>query len=137
MDLKLSHLKKYKDKRGFLVEFLKPSELSRKGFIQFYSATIKPGKFRGNHYHRTKDECLVVIQGRVRLIIEDIFTKDHKEIILNASKEKLPRIKIRANIAHRVENISKKEAIIIGYSTEIPNPKSKDRWEYKGYDLLK
>lgn len=137
MDPQISHLKKYRDKRGFLVEFLTPSELYHKRFIQIFLATIKPRKFRGNHYHRAKDEYLVVIQGRVRLITEKIFTNYRKEIILDASKEKLPRIRIMANTAHRVENISKKEAIIIGYSAKTLNTKSKSRWEYKRYVLSK
>lgn len=137
MDFVYKSLKKYKDKRGFLVEFLKPSELSKKKFVQFFCATIKPGKLRGNHYHRTKDEWLIFLDGKAKLILEDVFSKKHKEFVINTSDNRIPKVKIGANIAHLVENTSKRNVIIVGYLTKIGRSDCKDRWEYKRYNLVK
>ena len=51
-------LKKRSDQRGSLAEFLKSSSMG-----QIFVSRTKPGVTRGNHFHHTKTEKFLVLQG--------------------------------------------------------------------------
>jgi len=126
-------LKKSKDEKGALTELLQERD---KRFIRFFYATIGPNKIRGNHYHRSLDEWLIAIDSKIKLIVEDITTKKRKEIILSPSSNGIPKVRIGVNLAHAVKNISKKDAVIIGYMAKAYNHKSSGAYEYKRYNII-
>lgn len=130
VDFEIAHLKKHEDKRGFLIEFLKNFELenSEKEFGQIYLVTSAPGAVRGNHYHKKKEEWLVVIAGKQKVTLEDIHTKERKELLLDSTSEYLTRIRVGSNIAHSFRNIADSTSIIVAYMPEIYDPS--DQHEY-------
>ena len=133
MDYKIEELNKFEDERGFLIEFLKNSEMSgdQKTFGQIYLATIKPGCFRGNHYHKHKVEFFAVMIGKVSIILEDINTKERKELEIDAAGKKVVRVRVGPNVAHSIKNNSDQEIVLCAYSNEEYYSKSLDQEVYK------
>jgi dTDP-4-dehydrorhamnose 3,5-epimerase-like enzyme len=133
MDFDIVKLKKKINKSGFLVEFLNGNELdkSNKQFNQIYVATILPGEFRGNHYHKKKFEWFTIFNGRIKVILEDIKTKERKEFILDSSQEYLSRIFLNSGIAHVFKNISESTVVLVAYTNKIYDPKKPDTYDYK------
>jgi len=90
MNCKITKVPKFEDERGFLIEFLKNRELyvEHEKFGQIYIATIKKGYVRGNHYHVKKRECFTIMVGKARVILEDVHTKERREVLADASADK-------------------------------------------------
>jgi len=133
MDLDVVKLEKKRSQNGILVEFLKETDLNafNKKFKQIYVATILPGKIRGNHYHKKKSEWFTIFNGKVKVVIEDIKTKEKKEIILDSSEKHLYRIFLNAGVAHAFKNISDSTVVLVVYMNKIYNPKNPDTYDYK------
>jgi len=120
MDYSIKELVKIEDKRGFLVECLKSSDLAEgeKYFGQIYLTTIRHGHVRGNHYHQKKREFYVIISGKASLVLEDINTKERREFEIDASGNKIVRISVGRNVAHAIKNISDQDIILCAYTNE-------------------
>ncbi len=74
-----------------------------------YMAFIEllPGKPRGNHYHRAKEELLYIITGRIELVLEDVETKARETAILEPGDLAV----IQTGIAHALRPVEKGSAI--------------------------
>ena len=133
MNIDIVKLKKQANKNGTLVEFLKGNEIdeSNRQFAQIYVATILPGKIRGNHYHKKKLEWFSIFNGKVKIALEDIKTKEKKEFIVDSSEGHLSRIFLNTEIAHAFKNISKSTVILVAYTNKIYDPQNPDTYEYK------
>lgn len=133
MNLEITELGKIKSKYGYLVEFLKEDELEedQKKFAQIYVATILPGGVRGNHFHKKKLEWFTILNGKVRVLLEDIRTKKRKDLILDPSEDFLKRILIKNETAHAFKNISDSTVVLVAYTNKIYDPKTPDTYEYK------
>lgn len=68
-------VKKYDDERGEFVEMLKTPNA---GQISYFSA--RPGATRGGHYHHTKTEKFLVIQGKAKFRFRHILDGREHEI---------------------------------------------------------
>lgn len=131
MDIEIVELDKKIDQRGFLIEFLKKNELMKDQlFGQIYCCTIQPGTIRGNHYHQKKPEWMGILNGEIKLNLEDVSTKEKKEILINAN-ENIYRVRIGTNIAHCVKNIGPNLVILIAYTSKEYNPLTPDTIAYK------
>jgi dTDP-4-dehydrorhamnose 3,5-epimerase-like enzyme len=130
MDIDVTEMPKFSDERGFLVEFLKSVELDNKQFGQIYLATLKPGGLRGNHFHRDKSEWLCIVQGKARIALEHVETKERKELELDAGAEKIVRVKIPPNVAHAIKNVSQVPLVIVAYTDRLYNPKTVHQEHY-------
>lgn len=135
MDYTIEELPKFEDKRGFLIEFLKHSELpeGKQLFGQIYLATIKPGCLRGNHFHKEKNEYFAIMSGRVSLVVEDINTKDREEVVIESSGDSIKRIRVGANVAHAIKNISDNEVVLCAYTDK---EYYADNLDQEVYDLI-
>ena len=133
MNLEITELEKIKSKHGYLVEFLKEDELEedQKKFAQIYVATILPGGVRGNHFHTKKLEWFTILNGKVRVLLEDVRTKKRKDLILDSSEAFLKRILIKNETAHVFKNISDSTVVLVVYSNKIYDPKNPDTYDYK------
>jgi len=133
MNLEITELEKIKSKHGYLVEFLKEDELEedQKKFAQIYVATILPGGVRGNHFHKKKLEWFTILNGKVRVLLEDVKTKKRKDLILDSSEAFLKRILIKNETAHVFKNISDSTVVLVVYSNKIYDPKNPDTYDYK------
>jgi dTDP-4-dehydrorhamnose 3,5-epimerase-like enzyme len=131
MDFDVVKLEKKKSENGFLIEFLTRHELNNKEFSQIYVATILPGKSRGNHYHKKKLEWFTILNGRVKVILEDVKTKDKKELILDSSDQFLYRVFLNVGTAHIFKNISDSTVVLVAYTNKVYDSNNPDTYEYK------
>jgi len=129
----VAELKKMSDSRGFLVEFMNAPDLpaGMKEFAQIYVVTLAPGAVRGNHYHKHKFEWVSAVAGKIRMIVEDVETKNKKEIILDSSAETVRRFCIRPGNAHAFENVSDEVAVIVVYTNKLYDSAAPDTYEHK------
>ena len=124
---------KRRDERGFLVDFIKGDQMpkSQRTLGQIYFVTFEKSKvIRGNHYHKTKDEWFVVIAGKIKLVCEDVTTKERIERILDGDSDEYERIFIGKNIAHSFQNISS-TAMMLDYADKPYHDDAPDTIFYK------
>jgi len=115
MDFKIEKFDKYSDSRGDLIVFLRDNDLDKKykKFGQIYFVTFeKEGSVRGNHYHKQWREWFGIVSGRVEVYLEDVRTKERKELILNAKYKSYVRLEIGPYIAHAFRNTSKNASLL-------------------------
>lgn len=115
MNYTLKKFKKYSDERGDLVVFLNANELTNeyKRFGQIYFVTFaKKNIVRGNHYHKVWHEWFGVVEGSVKIILEDVATKERKEIILSADDKEYKRLEIGPNIAHALVSLTNTASVV-------------------------
>lgn len=132
MDFVLEECPVYADARGHLAQVLTQSFLTTTnlGFGQVYYLDFShKGVVRGNHYHRHSAEVFCLIQGRVRVMLEDVITKERRTLDLSVNEGKYSRLKIGPNIAHSLQSISDYAMMICFSSTEF-NEQDEDKHNY-------
>jgi len=78
--------------QGELAQFYNAAEgIHYMAFIE-----LLPGRVRGNHYHKTKEEFVYVVRGEVVLSLADIDSKARASVTLGAGD----LVVIRTGIAH-------------------------------------
>ena len=112
-------LKKNSDKRGIFVEFLKT-----KNSGQFSFFTAHPGVTRGKHYHNTKNEKFLVVQGVAKFSFFNILTSEKTEIIIKSSHMRI--VDSIPGWVHDISNIGDNELIVLLWANEIFDPSSPD-----------
>ena len=70
-------------------------------------AELKPGTVRGNHYHMAKAEGIYLLEGEIRLTVEDIETKARESALLKAGSV----VSIPVRIAHTMQPLCPGKAI--------------------------
>lgn len=114
-------LKKNVDNRGWLSEFIKSDSLG-----QVFISKTKPGITRGNHWHHTKVEKFLVIQGeaviKFRQIDTDYVTEYH------VSGEIPEVVDIPVGYTHSITNTGEEDVITLFWSGEIFNPEKPDTY---------
>lgn len=108
-----------KDKRGIFTEIFKNSKF---GQISMFS--INPKKTRGGHYHNTKTESFLVIQGRATFNLKNLNTYKNHKITISSKDCKI--IKIPSGYYHSIKNLSNKTCLIIVWANEIFNLNQQD-----------
>ncbi len=103
------------DARGALAEFMKSSQ-----FGQIFVSRTKPGITRGNHYHHTKTEKFLVVEGRAAVRLRQIFGPDVIEHVVDGRECRV--IDIPPGYAHSIENIGTNELVTIFWASEIFDP---------------
>jgi dTDP-4-dehydrorhamnose 3,5-epimerase-like enzyme len=132
VNYKITQCLKHTDSRGFLVEFLKNSELSQenKPFGQIYFVTFeKPNQLRGNHYHTKFSEWFGVAYGTLQVILEDVKTKERVDFVLSGDDKTFTRLNIGPYIAHVFRNLSP-TAVLLDYCNKEYDPDNNDRNPY-------
>jgi UDP-2-acetamido-2,6-beta-L-arabino-hexul-4-ose reductase len=69
-------LKIFKDKRGEFLEILKTENSG-----QFSFFTMRPGYIRGEHFHNTKFEKFLVVEGKVEFKFQHLFKKKIYKVV--------------------------------------------------------
>lgn len=109
------------DNRGSLAEFLK-SPVSGQIFI----SRTNPGITRGNHFHQTKTEKFIVVQGEGAIRLRRI---DSCEVIEYRVKgEEYRVVDIAPGYTHSIENIGDGEMVTLFWSSELFDPDHPDTW---------
>lgn len=112
------------DDRGALAEALKSQESG-----QIFILKINPGQKRGNHYHHTKIERFLLLEGQAELNIKNINTGEYK--VFRLSSEKLQLIEIPPGYSHSIDNIGTTPAIVLVWANEIFNQDKPDTFYYE------
>jgi UDP-2-acetamido-2,6-beta-L-arabino-hexul-4-ose reductase len=114
-------LKMNVDERGSFTEFLKSPDRGQ------VSVNIsKPGITKGNHWHHTKNEKFLVVEGqgviRFRKIDED---KVYEYFV---SGDKLEVVDIPVGYTHNIENLGETDMVTIMWANEVFDPEKPDTY---------
>jgi len=110
------------DDRGWLAEFIKSSQLG-----QIFISKTKPGITRGNHWHHTKIEKFLVVDGSAKISFRKI--GGPKNVInYDVSGDKLTVLDIPVGYTHSIKNTGKKDLITIFWADEIFNKERPDTY---------
>jgi UDP-2-acetamido-2,6-beta-L-arabino-hexul-4-ose reductase len=109
------------DSRGQLAELLKSPHIG-----QVFISRTKPGITRGNHYHDTKVEKFIVIDGEAIIRFRNVLSSDLIEY--KVSGNDLQIVDIPPGYTHSIENIGDKELIVLFWANELFNPESPDTY---------
>ncbi|MPQ44793.1 NAD-dependent epimerase/dehydratase family protein [Clostridium tarantellae] len=118
-DLFLYNLEKKEDDRGWLAEIIKSKE-----FGQIFISKTKPGVTRGNHYHHTKVEKFIVLQGIAHINLRHILKGDI--ISYKVNEKDLSVIDIPPGYTHSITNVGEEELIVLFWANEIFNKDKPD-----------
>ena len=87
---------------------------------EVYLTMGKPGQGKGGHYHPKAVDWFTVIEGSAILKLEDIETKERKEIEL--SLEKACSVFVPNNVAHIFVNSGDSDFIVLAYTDLLYDP---------------
>ena len=119
--LRVHQLKINSDNRGELAEFLKSPSIGQ----VFVSRTV-PGVTRGNHYHQTKTEQFLVIEGEGVIRMRHI---EGSEIIeYKVRGEDFQVVDIPPGFTHSIENTGTRVMVTLFWATEIFDPARPDTY---------
>jgi len=112
------------DIRGNFIEFIKSDYY---GQVSIF--TIKPKHQRGGHYHHSKVETFLIIQGKA--VIEFQNLRDNKSYIKNVSSKKLNLFRSIPGWVHSIRNNGKNSLICAVWANEIFIKERSDTYTYK------
>ena len=101
----------YEDSRGRFVEMLKTKDSG-----QFSFFTANPGITRGGHYHHTKSEKFLVLQGLARFGFRNILTNETFELSVDGLSPKI--VETIPGWTHDITNIGENELIVMLWGSE-------------------
>jgi UDP-2-acetamido-2,6-beta-L-arabino-hexul-4-ose reductase len=100
------------DLRGRFVEMLRTKDSG-----QFSFFTAHPGITRGGHYHHTKNEKFLVIQGKARFSFRHVVTDEAYELVTDGEKPEV--VETVPGWSHDITNIGSNEMIVMLWANEI------------------
>ncbi|CEK32854.1 NAD-dependent epimerase/dehydratase,Thermophilic glucose-6-phosphate isomerase and related metalloenzymes,ADP-glyceromanno-heptose 6-epimerase,NAD dependent epimerase/dehydratase family [[Clostridium] sordellii] len=115
------YLDKKEDNRGWLAELVKSEQ-----FGQMFVSKTRPGITRGNHWHHTKTEKFIVIQGQAIIKFRKIDEEKVIEYIVDGERPQV--LDIPPGYTHSIENIGQDEVITLFWSNEMFNPEKTDTY---------
>jgi len=105
-------LHQYTDERGALAELLKSP-----WFGQVFVSRTRPGITRGNHFHHTKTEKFVVVEGDAVIRMRGIDSVEVVEIPVRGSDFRV--VDIPPGYTHSITNVGAGEMVTLFWSSEI------------------
>ncbi len=112
-------LQSHADQRGRFVEMLKTPDCGQLSFF-----TARPGVTRGGHYHHTKIEKFLIIQGTGKFCFENIKTGDTHELAVAAENSRI--VETVPGWSHDITNIGEDELIVMLWANEVFDPENPD-----------
>lgn len=109
------------DPRGSLAEFVKSP-----AFGQIFVSHTKPGITRGNHYHHTKTEKFMVVQGEAIIRMRQIEGQQVVEFPVKGDDYRV--VDIPPGYTHSIENVGDMEMVTLFWSSEVFNPDKPDTY---------
>ena len=102
----------YSDERGIFAEMLKTEDSG-----QFSFFTAGPGVTRGGHYHHSKTEKFLVIQGEAKFGFRHVVSDETYEIVVTSKDLKI--VETVPGWSHDITNIGAEEIIVMLWANEI------------------
>ena len=112
------------DVRGRFVEMLKTKDAG-----QFSFFTAHPGITRGGHYHHTKNEKFLVIQGNAKFGFHHIVSGEKYELLTNGIEPTV--VETVPGWSHDITNVGDTEMIVMLWANEIFDRDHPDTVTYK------
>lgn len=110
-----------RDNRGELAEFLKSPHIG-----QLFVSRTKPGITRGNHFHHTKVEKFLVLEGDAIIRFRHIESKN--VLAYPVSGKDFRVLDIPPGYTHSIENVGSTEMVVLFWASEVFNPASLDTY---------
>jgi len=109
------------DVRGSLAEFVK-----QKHFGQVFVSRTKPGVTRGNHYHHTKAEKFMVVEGDGLIRMRAVEGGAIEEYSVSGSDYQV--VDIPPGFTHSITNVGSVEMVTLFWSSEMFDPNRPDTY---------
>ena len=109
----------HEDQRGTFVEMLKTPDCGQFSFL-----TAHPGVTRGGHYHHTKAEKFLIIQGQARFSFRHILTNEKFDLF--CSHQPYQIVETIPGWAHDITNVGDDDLIVMLWANEVFNPQKPD-----------
>lgn len=109
----------HEDPRGLFVEFLKTRD---SGQVSFFTA--RPGVTRGGHYHHTKTEKFLVVQGSARFRFQHVQTGEVH--VLDVSANSPTVVESIPGWTHDVTNTGEEDLLVLLWANEVFDPARPD-----------
>lgn len=109
------------DARGALAEFLKSPSLG-----QVFLSRTRPGITRGNHYHDTKTEKFLVVDGDAVIAFRHRVTGETVRYPVKGSDFQV--VDIPPGWAHSITNVGERELIVLFWASEPFDPAHPDTY---------
>ncbi len=103
------------DPRGELTELIKSPHIG-----QIFVSRTRPGIMRGNHYHDTKVEKFVVLEGNAVIRFRHILGGDAIEYPVSGREFRV--VDIPPGYTHAIENVGQIDLIVLFWADEIFDP---------------
>lgn len=113
----------HEDVRGKFFEFYKTKH---SGQISFF--TIERGATRGGHYHNTKCERFLLLDGTAEFGFENVCSSEQFKIKISASEHKV--IDSPPGWSHYIKNIGEEVCIVGVWASEVFDPENPDTFRY-------
>jgi UDP-2-acetamido-2,6-beta-L-arabino-hexul-4-ose reductase len=107
------------DDRGSLAEFIKRPEMG-----QIFVSRTKPGITRGNHYHLTKPEKFLVLEGQAVIRLRRIDSDEVQEHWVCGEDYRV--VDMTPGWTHSIENVGETTLITLFWAGEPFNPENPD-----------
>lgn len=117
----LYQLARKADQRGSLAEFIKSPSIGQ----LFISRTV-PGVTRGNHYHHTKTEKFLVVQGEGIIRLRHVHSDEVTAFPVRGDAYQV--VDIPPGYTHSIENVGEGEMVTLFWSSELFNPDKTDTY---------
>lgn len=111
------------DPRGCLAEFLK-----QPGFGQLFMSRTAPGVTRGNHYHHTKVEKFLVVEGEAVIRFRDMRGGALVEHRVDGREFRV--VDIPPGLSHSIENAGVGELVTLFWANEVFDPEQPDTYPF-------
>jgi UDP-2-acetamido-2,6-beta-L-arabino-hexul-4-ose reductase len=112
-------LKINSDARGALAEFVKGGS-----FGQIFVSRTRPGVTRGHHYHQTKVEKFLVVEGEAVIRFRQIDGGAVIEYPVNGQQFRV--VDIPPGYTHSIENVGRGELVTLFWASEVFDPDRPD-----------
>jgi UDP-2-acetamido-2,6-beta-L-arabino-hexul-4-ose reductase len=107
------------DQRGELAELLKSKNIG-----QIFISRTRPGITRGHHYHDTKVEKFIVLEGNAIIRFRHVLGEDVIEYPVSGDQFKV--VDIPPGYTHSIENVGINDLIVLFWADEIFDPSFPD-----------
>jgi len=114
-------LEQKSDARGVLAEILKANASG-----QFFVSRTKPGIVRGNHYHDTKVEKFLVLEGQALVRFRNMATGEKTAYSVSGGEFKV--VDVPPGWTHAIQNVGPSEMIVLFWASEAFEPDQPDTY---------
>jgi UDP-2-acetamido-2,6-beta-L-arabino-hexul-4-ose reductase len=109
----------HRDPRGSFAELLRTPDAG-----QFSFFTANPGATRGGHYHHSKTEKFLVVQGKARFRFRHVLTGQKRELLVDGVEARV--VETVPGWAHDITNVGEDQLIAMLWANEVFDPKRPD-----------